>query len=222
MQSGSLGLPRVDVATGSFGAPAVEAADAVAPADAPDAGYVAGSAKANGYAVGVEIGPSGLAAINTQGLTQFRISFPMTGGGSGTDAVTFYDGDAAALPATFASLAQYMGTAKPFLDVSYDVQTGIADGGFADPHLLANSPNPFRSSTSIRFVLPREGHVTLRIVDVRGAVVQTVQDGFLTAGGHAVTWDGRTRSGLRAAAGLYLAVLETPEGRSTRRMVRLD
>ncbi len=51
--SGALGTPTVDVRTGTFGAPAVELTDAGAAATASDAGWVIGSALANGYALGI-------------------------------------------------------------------------------------------------------------------------------------------------------------------------
>ena len=147
-QSGALGAPVLDVATGSFGAPPVEASDAAAPADALDAGCFDGTARQDDYAVRIDLTADGLAAINPVGLTQFRLSFPNTAV-SGNPAVLFNDGDSAlragkerlvlqtktfverlpdgrlvektrtVLAIAHQGLAQYMGSPRPFLDVSY-------------------------------------------------------------------------------------------------------
>ena len=43
--------------------------------------------------------------------------------------------------------------------------------------LLGGRPNPFRSASVLEFALPARGHATLRVFDVRGAVVATLFDG---------------------------------------------
>jgi len=45
--------------------------------------------------------------------------------------------------------------------------------------------------------------VTVRILDGNGNVVRTLDPGALTAGTHAVAWDGKDASGNRLAAGTY-------------------
>jgi hypothetical protein len=217
----ALGIPTVDIASGSFGNPQVEAGDAGAFADFTDAGYLAGSAQSNGFGVGVEIDPSALSAVNTQGLTQFRCYFPASGSSSGADAVTFADGDDTGIPGGFPTLAAYMGTSQPFLDVTYDQVVGIGDEPAAQtlPRMLPNSPNPFTSSTSIRFLLDRPAHVRVDVVDIRGRLVNTLREGLMEEGSHAVTWDGRDRTGTRVAAGVYLAVLKAGDVSRSRKVV---
>jgi hypothetical protein len=81
-------------------------------------------------------------------------------------------------------------------------------GGFSyltRPLLLGNTPNPFRSSTEIRFVVP-EGPpraATIRIFDLQGRVVRTllqadIGPGLVTAG-----WDGRDDGGRPQSTGIY-------------------
>jgi streptogramin lyase len=82
--------------------------------------------------------------------------------------------------------------------------------------LLPNTPNPFRASTSFRFSLASAGPVTLRVYDVRGAVVRTVIRDSREAGLHSVSWDGRSDDGRFVASGTYLYELQA-EGR---RLVR--
>ncbi len=90
--SGDLGVPSVDVKTGSFGAPAVEVSDWNEPADAEDAGCLVGSARDEFGALRIDLGAEGIAAINREGLTQFRLQFSAID--TGEDRVDFKDGDA--------------------------------------------------------------------------------------------------------------------------------
>jgi len=52
-----------------------------------------------------------------------------------------------------------------------------------------NYPNPFNPSTVIRYTLPRESDVQLRIFDVLGRDVTTLVDGRKPAGEYTIRWD---------------------------------
>ncbi len=220
--SGAQGAPVVDVARGTFGAAAVEPGDATAPADAPDAGTVVGSARADGYAIRVDLDASGLAAINDQGLTQIRLSFPTPSPDTVADYVLFQDGDAGPPAATgLPTVADVVGTAAPFLDVTYSVTTAVGEPGtvISGPRLYPNAPNPFSPSTRLRFTLPEAAAATVRVYDVAGRRVATLVDGPVAAGDHELTWDGRDEAGRRLAAGMYLARLDAAGVTRTVRMV---
>ncbi|HKQ57715.1 MAG TPA: FlgD immunoglobulin-like domain containing protein [Candidatus Eisenbacteria bacterium] len=221
--SGALGTPTVDVRTGTFGAAAVEVADAGAAATATDAGWAIGSLTSNGYALAIDLRPAGLAAINRTGRTQLRVSFPQVGSSAGADYVAMSDGDVTAPPAGFPTLASYMGTSAPFMDVTYTLPVAVGETPAGRARVLPASPNPFRVSTSIRFELAQAAPVRLEIFDIRGARVATLMDGrTLPAGGHATTWDGRDRSGRLTPAGVYLVRLESGGGAWTGRVARLE
>jgi hypothetical protein len=87
--------------------------------------------------------------------------------------------------------------------------------------LEQSAPNPMNPRTTIRFSLPRSGHVTLRIFDIRGRLVRTLVTDDLLQGPHVVEWDGRTERGLSAASGVYHYRLEASGKRLTRRLVVL-
>lgn len=91
---------------------------------------------------------------------------------------------------------------------------GVAAGPAA---LHAPSPNPTTTGTTLAFRLPRPEYVRLEIVDASGRRVRTLGDGLRAAGEHQVFWDG-TAGGRAVPAGLYFAVLRTPEGRRTQRI----
>ena len=70
------------------------------------------------------------------------------------------------------------------------------------------SPNPARERVTLRFALPREGHVSLAIYDVGGHRVRELASGTQPQGQHAIAWDLRDDAGRPVGAGLYLARLE--------------
>ncbi|RMH65132.1 MAG: T9SS C-terminal target domain-containing protein [Bacteroidetes bacterium] len=80
-------------------------------------------------------------------------------------------------------------------------------------------PNPFNPSTTLRFHLPEATAVTLAIYDVMGRQVATLVQGQFAAGTHAATWDARDAAGRTVSSGIYLARLETPAFRQTRRLL---
>ena len=106
---------------------------------------------------------------------------------------------------------------------------GIGDeGGNTGPGLpratalSQNYPNPFNPSTAIRYQLPKESHVSIRVFDVRGHLVQTLVDEVKEAGNYSLQWNGTTRSGARVSSGIYFYTMETDGNfKSTKKMVVL-
>jgi hypothetical protein len=70
--------------------------------------------------------------------------------------------------------------------------------------LLQNYPNPFNPSTTIEFNIPKPGNVDIRIFDIRGQLVRTLQSSFLAPGTHSFVWDGKSNGGQSVASGAYL------------------
>lgn len=160
---GQLGSPRLDLASGSFGAPAVEPGDASAAATVNDGGCFVGSAAERDDALRIDLTPEALAAINPAGLTQFRIAFSQTAAGSLRSA--FADGDAP--PAgidlvetidevqvlqpdgstplrtlrgqalAHRGLVEWLGSARPLLTLNFALDGIHADGFEANPTSIA-------------------------------------------------------------------------------------
>jgi YVTN family beta-propeller protein len=75
------------------------------------------------------------------------------------------------------------------------------------------SPNPFRASTSIDYVLEREDHVTIDVFDVLGRTVRTVaRDERQSAGAHRAVFDGHGDTGRALGSGLYFVRLRSAQG----------
>jgi hypothetical protein len=81
--------------------------------------------------------------------------------------------------------------------------------------LAPNAPNPFSSSTVIRFVLPETGPVRLSVFDVQGRKVRDLVRSVLAAGPQRTVWDGRDEKGRRCGSGVYLYRLERRAGDAT-------
>ncbi len=101
------------------------------------------------------------------------------------------------------------------------VSVGSDASGSPDSHALLHRvhPNPSRGTTSIEFVLPAQGRVTLRVLDVSGRVVRELLDAELVAGTHHLDWDGHDDHGEVAPSGIYWQRLEVGEASETRRFV---
>ena len=87
--------------------------------------------------------------------------------------------------------------------------------------LFANHPNPFNPSTMIRYSLGAAGHVQLVVFDTAGRRVRSLVNATESAGGHAVTFDGRDDQGGVLASGVYFYRLEAGGVAQTRKMVLL-
>jgi photosystem II stability/assembly factor-like uncharacterized protein len=68
--------------------------------------------------------------------------------------------------------------------------------------LAQNYPNPFNPTTTIQYDLPEKSYVTIKIHDIVGREVETINVGIKQAGTHGVRF-----SGMRIASGVYLYTL---------------
>ncbi|MFH1279178.1 MAG: M20/M25/M40 family metallo-hydrolase [Candidatus Eisenbacteria bacterium] len=82
-------------------------------------------------------------------------------------------------------------------------------------------PNPSAGAVTIRFAPPASGPVSLRVYDVAGREIRSMEDADFTSsnGIAALAWDGRDRSGRRAAAGVYFVRVKTVEREITKKIV---
>jgi hypothetical protein len=66
-----------------------------------------------------------------------------------------------------------------------------------------NYPNPFNPSTKIFYTMPKAGHLSLKVYNVRGELVKTLINGQVKAGEDFVTWDGSNNQGSNVSSGVY-------------------
>ena len=82
--------------------------------------------------------------------------------------------------------------------------------------LAQNYPNPFNPSTQISFELSASNNTSLKVFDVLGREVATLENGRLEAGSHTVTFDAS-----KLASGMYIYKLESGNFVSVKKMMLL-
>lgn len=96
------------------------------------------------------------------------------------------------------------------------------DRGVVAPTMAAE-PNPFSptGATRVAFSLDTQETISLSVFDLQGRWVQDLHQGSLASGPHSFSWDGTDRNGQDVAGGVYFAVLQTPVGTESIRLVLL-
>jgi hypothetical protein len=85
---------------------------------------------------------------------------------------------------------------------------------------LTVGPNPFSTTTTIRFEVSDDGPSTrLEVFDAGGRRIRTLIDGATAAGPNSETWNGRDDSGNAVSAGVYFLRLEVGEQLTIRRVL---
>ncbi|MFC1898268.1 CotH kinase family protein [Candidatus Cloacimonadota bacterium] len=87
--------------------------------------------------------------------------------------------------------------------------------------LHQNFPNPFNPVTSIKYYLPEDAPVELRIYNLKGQLTKLIVDEFQSHGEHTVAWDGTDSNEKPVASGLYFYQLAAGKNRINRKMLLL-
>ncbi len=102
------------------------------------------------------------------------------------------------------------------LELLTSVEDGHTKTGFHQPLMLyQNFPNPFATSTTIKFQLLQPERAALTVLDILGNRVATLVEGDLPAGEHSVVF-----SGAQVPAGMYVYRL-VAGGRVEQRLMQL-
>jgi len=91
-------------------------------------------------------------------------------------------------------------------DVTYRI---LAHKRITETRLLQNFPNPFNPETWIPYELHTDADVKIKIYDISGQLVRTINMGYQPAGvyttkANAAYWDGKNQLGEEIASGVYL------------------
>ena len=97
-------------------------------------------------------------------------------------------------------------------------------GAIKRTSLMQNFPNPFNPETWIPYYLAEDASVTVRIYNVKGELIRSINVGKQAAGVYtsrqrAAYWDGKDNTGQSAASGIYFYQLLADDFSETRRMV---
>jgi Tol biopolymer transport system component len=97
-------------------------------------------------------------------------------------------------------------------------------GAIKRTSLMQNFPNPFNPETWIPYYLAEDASVTVRIYNVKGQLIRSIDAGKQTAGVYtnrqrAAYWDGKDNTGQSVVSGIYFYQLLADDFSETRRMV---
>jgi len=82
-------------------------------------------------------------------------------------------------------------------------------------------PNPFNPVTTIKYDIPRDARVELKVYDIRGQLVHTLVSGIRSAGWYEVQWNGKDSDGRSLPSGLYLYRLQAGKFVANEKMLLL-
>jgi hypothetical protein len=90
--------------------------------------------------------------------------------------------------------------------------------------VLQNYPNPFNPETWIPYWLARDNKATIRIYDISGHIIHTIDLGNQAAGAYltkdkAAYWNGKDSLGQTVSSGLYFYTLQAGDFVATKRMI---
>ena len=92
--------------------------------------------------------------------------------------------------------------------------------------LFQNYPNPFNPETWIPFQLAKDSKVAIRIYNVTGQLIKTIELGYKPASAYidkskAAYWDGKNDNGEKLASGAYFYELRSEKFTAIRKMILL-
>ncbi len=87
--------------------------------------------------------------------------------------------------------------------------------------LSQNYPNPFNPVTQIRYTLPQNTNVQLKIYDILGREVKTLVNSEQPAGGYIVEWNGTNNFNTQVSSGMYIYRIVAGKFVQTKKMMFL-
>ena len=87
--------------------------------------------------------------------------------------------------------------------------------------LHQNYPNPFNPTTTIKFDIPEPTYISLKIYNLMGQEVRSLNNKWLPTGSHRLIWNGKDQQGIPVSTGVYIYRLQSQTFQQTRKMLLL-
>jgi hypothetical protein len=87
--------------------------------------------------------------------------------------------------------------------------------------IAQNHPNPFNSQTIIKYQIPENSMVSIKIYNMIGQMVSELINEFQTAGFYEIHWNGTDEQGQNVTSGIYLYQISCPTFKTTKKMLLL-
>lgn len=104
----------------------------------------------------------------------------------------------------------YIGAAPDLGAVEYQQPQTVVKNNGAVPNkimLYQNFPNPFNPETNIRYTIGKPGFVSIRIFDILGRLVTTLEEKYQLPGDYTISWKPSQRSENPWPSGIYFCQL---------------
>lgn len=85
--------------------------------------------------------------------------------------------------------------------------------------LYQNYPNPFNPTTVVRFSVPKDEFVTIKIYNMIGQEVRSLYSGQTNAGTYTLSWDGLNHSGEMVSSGSYIYKMTAGDFVQSKKMI---
>ena len=85
--------------------------------------------------------------------------------------------------------------------------------------LSQNYPNPFNPTTKIKFSLPKQENVSIKIYDITGRLVYTLVNQKMQPGSYEATWTSINNNGNTVASGVYFYRIEAGSFVESKKMI---
>ena len=112
-----------------------------------------------------------------------------------------------------------------FIQSAYpNMNLSSSDNNLQLPHnflVYQNYPNPFNPITTLRYNLPDDKFVAIKVHDLLGNVVKNLVNGVKSSGYNEALWDATNNQGQNVSGGVYLYSIETDEFKKTKKMLLL-
>jgi len=107
------------------------------------------------------------------------------------------------------------------LAIEYVISSIYSDISTHYEFYLINYPNPFNPSTTIKYSIPKQSNVTLKVFDVLGSEIVTLVQKIQSKGNYEVAFDASTSSatGHDLSSGIYFYRLTAGEFVETKKMI---
>lgn len=110
-------------------------------------------------------------------------------------------------------------TEPPFISIITAVDPTMVSAGNL---LEQNIPNPFRTSTWIKYTLAEQSNVSLNVYSINGELISQLHQGQQPAGKYSIEWNGVDGTGKRVNSGIYFYRIKTDSFVETKKMFLLD
>ena len=122
---------------------------------------------------------------------------------------------------TGTNMLAYLGFWYPGIGtgIMEDKGTEIIDPNIRVTKLYNAKPNPFRTTTTIRYSLSDKAKVSLLVYDITGRLVTTLVNGNINPGIYSINWNGRNERNQQVSTGVYFYQLKTKDYTKTNKIL---